>query len=147
MSKAFTVKRRDGTTRTLDREAVGNKLFDKMWQNQSDFTMKSINNSGLTKDEIKKSWIASWGFAGLKENIKDDFLVKMILGDSKFDTGYKNVGLKKAYGAFKTVIDSIIRTKPEGNKGNVPRKTLVKASLFKKKNGKEIASISLTKKK
>jgi hypothetical protein len=147
VNKTFTVKRRDGTTRTLDREAVGNKLFDKMWQNQSDFTMKSIHNSGLTKNEIRKSWIASWGFAGLKENIKDDAFIKMLTTGSKLDTGYKNVALQKAVGAFKTVINSVIRTKPEGNKGNVPRKTIAKASLFKKKNGKEIASISLTKNK
>ena len=71
----------------------------------------------------------------------------MLTTGSKLDTGYKNVALSKALGAFKTVINSVIRTKPEGNKGNVPRKTIAKASLFKKKDGKEIASISLTKKK
>jgi hypothetical protein len=146
-NKTFTVKRRDGTTRTLDKEAVGNKLFDKMWQNQSDFTMKSIHNSGLTKNEIRKSWTAAWGYKGLKENFKNDMLTKLFTTGSKNESDYRNAGLLVAYGKFKTIINSVLRTKPEGNKGNVPRKTIAKASLFKKKNGKEIASISLTKNK
>ncbi len=101
--------------RNLNKEEFGNKLFNRMWQNQSNFTMKSINNSGLTKDEIKKSWLATGGFLGFKEMMKDELIVKMILGGSKFDTGYKNVGLRKAVGAFKTVVDSIFKKKTKAN--------------------------------
>jgi hypothetical protein len=147
MSKTFTVKRRDGTTRTLDREATGNKLFDKMWGDMSDFRLKAIQNSGMTKDEFRKSWLASWGYKGLKENFKNDMITKLFTTGSKNESDYRNAGLLVAYGAFKTILNSVIRTKPEGNKGNVPRKTIAKASLFKKKDGKEIASISLTKDK
>ena len=96
--------------RNLNKEEFGNKLFNRMWQNQSNFTMKSINNSGLTKDEIKKSWLATGGFLGFKEMMKDELIVKMIL-----DTGYKNVGLRKAVGAFKTVVDSIFKKKTKAN--------------------------------
>ncbi|BCV03430.1 MAG: hypothetical protein CM15mV66_650 [uncultured marine virus] len=35
----------------------------------------------------------------------------MILGGSKFDTGYKNVGLRKAVGAFKTLLILFLKRK------------------------------------
>ena len=88
MGKTFTVKRRDGTTRTLDKEATGNKLFDKMWGDMSDFRLKAIQNSGMTKDEFRKSWLASWGYKGLKENFKNDMITKL------FTTGSKNESAK-----------------------------------------------------
>jgi len=133
MGKTFTVKRRDGTTRTLDREATGNKLFDKMWGDMSDFRLKAIQNSGMTKDEFRKSWLASWGYKGLKENFKNDMVTKLFTTGSKNESDYRNAGLLVAYGAFKTIADSIVGDKfkkPTGNKGNIPK---AKNSLLKNK--------------
>jgi hypothetical protein len=130
MSKTFTVKRRDGTTRTLDREATGNKLFDKMWQDMSDTKMKAIHDAGLTKKELRQNWLATWGYKGLKENFKNDMVTKLFTTGSKNESDYRNAGLLIAYNTFKNLIKGDKFKKPTGNKGNIPK---AKNSLFKKK--------------
>jgi hypothetical protein len=135
--------------KTGDKLSVGKILFEQKWNKTSDFKKEAIKNGGLTKEDVKQDWLASKFFKGFVEEEKNSIILRTILRGTKNDTGYKEVKIRTALGAIKTIIDKFANKKSPGETkaqiGN-NKNTIGKISLFKKKTGKEIASVSLTKK-